>query len=152
MSQSLLNHFVGKLMGGVEEVETLWLDLRDGCFELHIDGHRYVPYHLSARFEVVEVDYSPRSQTVVFHQTRPTTVRGRFPGGGVLASLVDEPLKDYLLGFDFVSHLNGNYTFDLRRSESMRSFFDLELTGHPLTVLFPFSDLRVTAGEVKLVG
>lgn len=152
MSQSLLNHFVGKSMESVDEIERLWLNLEDGYFDLYIDGHRYVPYHLNARFEVVEVDYSPQTQTVVFKQTRQTTVRGRFPGGRILSKLVDEPLKDYLLGFNFVSYLNEKYTFDLRRSESMRSFFDVELTGYPLTILFPFNDLIVCPNEVKLVG
>jgi hypothetical protein len=152
MSEDLLNHFIGKLMEGLDEIERLWLDLEDESFFLNIHGYRYVNYSIQAQFEVVEVDYSPQHQTVVFRQLGPTELRGRVPFGRHLSKLVDEPLKEYLCGFDFVSYRNNKYTFDLRRSETMRSFFDLELTGVPLTILFPFSDLKVNSDEVRLVG
>lgn len=151
-SEDLLNHFVGSLIEELDEIQSLQFDLLDGSFSLSIHGKRYVNYALQAEFQVSSVTYSKTAQTVVFRQIEPTGIRGRFPFGGLLSHLVDEPLKDYLAGFEFVSVNNTEYTFTLRDSESMRSFFDTTLTGKTLTELFPFDDILVRPGEIAFVG
>lgn len=151
-SEDLLNHFVGSLIDGLDEIQTLNFDLRDGSFFLSIHGKRYVNYALRAQFRVASVTYSTSTQTIVFQQLGPTEIRGRFAFGGLLSHLVDEPLKDYLSGFEFVSVSDSDYTFTLRKSENMRSFFDTTLTGKPLTELFPFDDLKIRPSEIAFVG
>lgn len=151
-SEDLLNHFVGSLIEGLAEVESLWFDLKDGSFRLHIHGKRYVNYALSADFAVASVSYSPSEQTIVFRQIGRTDIRGRFYFGEYLSKLVDEPLKDYLDGFEFVDVAGDEYTFVLRRSESMRTFFDTTLVDYKLTELFPFDDLLIRPSEITLVG
>lgn len=151
-SEDLLNHFVGSLIEGLLEIQALQFDLRDGSFFLKIEGKRYVNYTLRAQFRVVNVAYSTSTQTIVFQQIGTTEVRGRFPFGGVLSHMVDEPLKEYLEGFEFVSVSGSDYTFTLRKSENMRSFFDTTLTGKPLTQLFPFDDLMIRPSEIVFVG
>lgn len=151
-SQDLLNHFVGSLIEGLDEIQGLHFDLRDGSFFLKIHGKRYVNYVLRAQFRVADVTYSKTTQTIVFEQIDDTGVRGRFAFGGVLSHLVDEPLKDYMSDFDFVTVSGSEYTFTLRKSAGMRSFFDTTLTGKTLTELFPFEDLLVRPGEIAFVG
>lgn len=151
-SERLVNHFVGLLIEELEEVNRLWFELRDGYFNLNIHGTRYVNYALWSRFEIAEVRYSIDEQTLVFRQTRPTEVRGQFFMGEYLSRFVDDPLGDYLEGFEFVEAQDSLYTFVLRKSESMRSFFDTTLTGRTLTELFPFEDITVRPEELIFRG
>jgi hypothetical protein len=151
-SEDLLNHFVGSLLEDVTEIKTLWFNLDDGSFTLNIHGFRYVDYAIQGQFRVGEVQYSSDVQTIVFHQLGATTIRGRFWMGEYLSYLVDEPLKDYLGGFDFVSVNGSSYTFKLRETETMQSFFDTELTGHKITDLFPIDDLLIRPNEIAFVA
>ncbi|MFB6346262.1 MAG: hypothetical protein ABEK50_10890 [bacterium] len=151
-SEDLLNHFVGSLIRNLNDIQRLWFILQDGSFQLNIHGTRYVAYALTARFEVESVTYNPSEQTIKFRQTEATRVRGRFLLGKCLSLLVDDPLRDYLVSFDFISAEGPVYTLTLRRTETMRSFFDTELTGLKLTELFPFETLRIHPGEISFTN
>lgn len=148
-SEDLLNYFTASLIEGLDAIQSLWFDLNDGNFFVNVHGKKYVNYALRAQFYVLEVNYSTDTQIIKFKQLDRTDVRGRFPMGNALRYLTDKPLQNYMTELKFVSYQNSVYTFNLRDTDTMKNFFDTELTGYRITELFPIDELKIHSDGIE---
>lgn len=151
VSESLVNHIFTTITRPVDVVDGGQINLQDDSFDIVIKGvkdkgFRLIEYRLQASFAVEVVSYGPDEQILDFFQTGSTTVEGRNTVDSVLTRLARDPLRDFLLRYDFIIPRPEGYRLTLS-TEAFSSNF----AGTNIAELFPVRSIKLYSNELVLI-